>query len=317
MKINNYLLYGVVMAVVFSCKTEVILDNAGKTADNPIKEANYIPYYLKVYQADSLFLSNNYQRSYEILDSLFQKYQPLNMEGYNEYGNYIASSVLSGHLKGIEKKAKKGFINFGSIITTHQEADKLYGRVIKAAGLSENDIKLLKQKYSEKINLELRKRIGAISDEEQSAKANYQQEVVSFFQEKHSRELDEIITKYGYPNYQIIGPTDYANDKNPSSKPIGITALLLNQDKNSKEKYLPLLLDGLKKGKCSPSDYAVLFDKILWQKTEASNNPKQFYGSFPQIPLLNPAKIDSIRKSIGLPRLGYELWSTHKIFGKN
>ena len=58
------------------------------------KNANYIPYYLKVYEADSLYLVGNYERSYHILDSLFDKFEPLNMTLYFEYESYVKTSVI-------------------------------------------------------------------------------------------------------------------------------------------------------------------------------------------------------------------------------
>ena len=71
----------VVSLGLFSCKS-----NFTSIGD---KNANYIPYYLKVYEADSLYLLGNYKQSYEILDSLFKKFEPINMPVYFEYEQYI------------------------------------------------------------------------------------------------------------------------------------------------------------------------------------------------------------------------------------
>ena len=60
MKKTIFLLY--VVSITISCKS-----NFSKIGD---VKSNYIPYYLKVYKADSLYLTKNYQQSYEILDSL-------------------------------------------------------------------------------------------------------------------------------------------------------------------------------------------------------------------------------------------------------
>ena len=58
------------------------------------ENANYIPYYLKVYEADSLYLTKNYEQSYKILDRLFKNYEPINIETFNEYLNYIRLKLV-------------------------------------------------------------------------------------------------------------------------------------------------------------------------------------------------------------------------------
>lgn len=56
--------------LLMSCKAKQISQEE--------KSLNYIPYYLQVYKADSLYMTKNYKQSYEILDKLFKKYKPLN-----------------------------------------------------------------------------------------------------------------------------------------------------------------------------------------------------------------------------------------------
>jgi hypothetical protein len=58
------------------------------------KEVNYIPYYLKVYEADSLYIIKDYKKSYDILDSLFKKHEPLQMANYYEVNNYYKLKII-------------------------------------------------------------------------------------------------------------------------------------------------------------------------------------------------------------------------------
>lgn len=71
------------------------------------KEVNYIPYYLKVYEAKELYDSKEYEKNYNLLDSLFRYYQPIEtptiyeMDIYCElskklkkYNNEILKSIL-------------------------------------------------------------------------------------------------------------------------------------------------------------------------------------------------------------------------------
>jgi len=46
------------------------------------KKANYIPYYLKVYEADSLYYAKNYTNYKKELENLFAKYEPINIVLY-------------------------------------------------------------------------------------------------------------------------------------------------------------------------------------------------------------------------------------------
>ena len=71
------------------------------------ENSNYIPYYLKVYEADSLFLVKNYSSAYEKYDSLFKYYEPINMPLYFEFENYIKSGLLAKKDKSFKKEFKK------------------------------------------------------------------------------------------------------------------------------------------------------------------------------------------------------------------
>jgi hypothetical protein len=66
-KIIAFLFLGFIMMI--SCKSKVLERNV---AINEKVEVNYIPYCLKVNEADSLSLVGKYQQSHYILDSLFK-----------------------------------------------------------------------------------------------------------------------------------------------------------------------------------------------------------------------------------------------------
>lgn len=77
------------------------------------EEVNYIPYYLKVYEADSLYLTGNHQRSFEILDSLFKKYEPINL--FDEINQYLVSGYEINEIEGKEKYIEILFKEWGVI----------------------------------------------------------------------------------------------------------------------------------------------------------------------------------------------------------
>jgi len=75
---------------------------------------------------------------------------------------------------------------------------------------------------------------------------------------------------------------------------------------DSAKKYVAILWQALLKGNATPENYAALADKVSLQESHA-----QIYGSIIQRkggtyympPILDTAKVDSLRKEIGLPPL--------------
>jgi hypothetical protein len=281
--------------VIFSCKTKPVAVTPTK------KEVNYIPYYLKVYEADSLFQIRDYKKSFEILDKLFKKFTPIQTEEYSEYSIYIMSSIMTGNIKNVNENFKKSIVDFGHTSINHRDRDKLYDTLMKVTKITNEDFINFSKDYSQKINLSLRKKIEIMLDEDQAVRVpKYDDEGMKRFQEKHKKEIEEIIVAYGYPNYQVIGYNGYE----ATNGPIFFLPIFLHQSIDIKEKYLPMLLDSVKKGKLSPNEYAAIFDRAFIEKS----NGKQYFGTFPDYTLSNPIEIDSIRKSIGLPKYGYEKW---------
>ena len=80
------------------------------------KNSDYIPYYLKVYEADSLFTLKDYQGSYKILDDLFKKYDAKNTVSFYEYGTYLASCLMTGNTENIDIKVRKSYRDFGVLV---------------------------------------------------------------------------------------------------------------------------------------------------------------------------------------------------------
>jgi len=308
MRAYSIIFFFLIMLVI-SCKS--YYTNIGD------KKANYIPYYLKVYEADSLYLTNNFQRSYEILDSLFKKYEPIDMENYNEYSTYIITSALTGHTDSIDIKFKKIVSDFGGIGISHPDRESIFTKVdsvFNINGITKEKFIAYKEEYTKKINLELRKRIKKMLIEDQSVRTNYDQKGMDFFQEKHRIEIEDIISKYGYPNYKVIGTMGfYQNESDESFGPISFKTIFLHQSEQMKAKYLPMLFYNLKNGKCLPEEYASIYDKKMWGETAKMNKPMQLYGSFSDVVLADSLKINSLRKSIGLPSLEYEKWRNNKV----
>ncbi|MGE4347451.1 MAG: hypothetical protein AB7D46_08560 [Flavobacteriaceae bacterium] len=264
------------------------------------KNANYIPYYLKVYEADSLFIVGNYQRSYEILDSLFKKYEPVEIQEYREYSNYVFSAVLSGNTQNIKKKAKKGYIDNGGLNTSNVKVYPLLDSINQVIGFSDKEITKFKEKYNSNINLKLRELINKMSIDDQAIRGeNFKStEELEELSRVHEKMITEIFDKYGYPSSKKIGFEDDLRTVFAHTDPIEFKPNYL----------LPKLLKYVKRGEEQPDVYANTYDK--WQYTLSGGEKLYFH---PQTNQFNSKQLDSVRNSIGLPHKNYQKWKMDKI----
>lgn len=282
----------IISSGLFSCKS-----NYTRIGD---KSANYIPYYLKINEADSLYVIGNYKRSHDLLDSLFTKFEPANIDSNHEYGSYLMSCVAVNDTINIKKKIAYSYKNYGAM---HIPIDPIENHIYLQNIYKQDSLYFLKQrnKYLKKIDYDLIEKLSEMVKLDQ----NYSRENAI---ENHKNDsvnrtrLKDIIKKNIYPNYYVVGYfepglNDYAQ----------INVLLLHQDKATVFKYLPIIEDAIKKGKCSPIDYAVIYDKcILVYGTE---NEKQKYNSLGSDSKKETHSIVKInRKNIGLPSASYREW---------
>ncbi len=274
-------------------------------------ETNYIPYYLKVYEADSLYLINDFEGSYRLLDSLFKVYKPLNIDNFAEYGIYVTSAVKSGNLDGIKQKVEYGYKTFGEIKTIHRNSYELHEEVNRVVGLSDKEIKDLKEIYYRNLDLELRAKLLKMFKEDQEARTvSVNQEKIDLVDQNNRKEIDAIFEKYGFPLKSMTG------SMNAYDLPGGYFRLViffLHQPDDFKQKYLPILLDNVKKGNIEPDVYTSVYDKRLIE-----NKKNQYFGTFwcsedMLCQLENPKEIDSIRRSVGLPHTTYYAWRMDQI----
>jgi hypothetical protein len=290
------------ISVLVSCKLKKeTLFNVEK------KEINYIPYYLTMYKADSLYLVNDFHGSYRLLDSLFKVYPPLNSDNYVEYGIYLNSAVMTGHLENIAEKVKFGYLRFGGISTFHKKYSEMRDGINKAANLNEQEISELKLKYYNSLNLDLRREMLEMYNKDQTVRIeNKSHKEMNFIDESNRVKLNEIFKKHGFPKKDMIGSNN-AYDV-PDDGTIHLNIFIMHQPDSVRAKYLPVFLNAVKKGFCEPQVYATIYDRDLILKGE-----NQLYGTYKSAdgatyPLKNPKKIDSLRKSIGLPHIRYSGW---------
>ncbi|TGD56675.1 hypothetical protein [Flavobacterium humi] len=282
-----------------SCKTSK-LDNNNSIA----AKVNYIPYYQKVYEADSLFLTENYERSYTILDSLFKIYEPLQLENVNEYSTYITCSALTGHMDNFKEKIKKGYLKFGGIGFNHPKNDSIYEIVYANNPFTKEEKQQLRQAYLSQFDSVLRKTILKMSiDDQEVRRYPLDTNKMKTVDSRHKKMIVDIFKKYGYPNYQVIGKMGTFGDK-----PVQFMILMMHQEYNFKKRYLKDLYKLMIHGKLSPEEYAIIVDRTYLEKN------KSVYGMIQQKQVKYPENMNKLRKEIGLNAFRYEQWKDRILF---
>lgn len=285
----------------FSCKAKTV----NKQGAN-VKELNYIPYYLKVYEADSLYITKNYQRSYEILDSLFQKYESLNMVNYYEVNRYYQMKIL------LKKKIKVE--DFSKLISEYGLAKETLKKdsifqiyYLKEKAFFDANYDGLKGKYLSSLNIDLRNEIREMSKQDQMYRNKDYRTNISKqnrIDSINSRKLVKIFNDFGYPNERVIG--GFSID----SAFVDLTGLLLHtKDAERVDYFMPKILGFIKEGKARPIEYAYMKDQFHLYHGE-----DQYYGSYSNETKIPLGDLNRRRKSIGLPNYGYEKWRLRQLY---
>ena len=310
-KVLGIIVFFLMMIIPFSCKTSEV------EKSRKVEDVNYIPYYLKVYEADSLHLVGNYKQSQQILDSLFKEFEPLNLSFCNEYYTYYKNKILLKDFDKIDVVLKKLVRNHGFNIGLHVN-DSLNSIAIKKTKFTRKDLDGFYKDYVENLNLEYRYAIEKMIENDQRVRLAVprNKEEWEKVDKDNAENIKLLIEKYGYPSRKKIGSPSFTD------KRCNVTTLFLHATKEAREGYiLDLMLESVKKGECEPYDFAVVYDKYLY--SAGIYGDKVLYGelrnskkSIDEL-VVNPKKIDSIRKSIGLEHLEYKRWKLKKLTGKD
>lgn len=291
-----------ITVIIVSCKSNKVPNR--KEVRFIKAEVNYIPYYLKVYEADSLFIIKEYNKSYSILDSLFKVYTPLNLNIYNEALNYLKLKVILK--KDIKENEFLKLISFYGFNKEFLVNDSILN--------SSKKLRLLLSKYDKQraiyignIDLKLRSEIKEMKCQDQFYRKNdYKLNIdrQTDIDLKNQKRLIEIFNKCGFPSKNIIGGYDIDNDN------IDITVMLLHTKDSIRRKYfMPKVLEYIKHGEASPELYANLYDQLLLY-----NGDEQYYGSYENKAEITINELNKRRRKIGLPNYGYQKWRISKLY---
>lgn len=301
----------ITLLFVFSLNAQLINKENNKT--------DYIPYYLQVYKADSLYEVQQFEKSYTILNKLFSNYEPLN-QGTKfflfEYEKYLKLKYLL-KLKIKNKELRKLFSNFGYKLSDVKD-DSLLIKICKQKGLNSKEINKLHAEYVSKIDLNLRKQLIEMHNDDQNCRTKEKNASLLFKTDSINRiKILEIFIKYGgypFPKY-----TGIISIKEDVWEPVDMGVLLYHQCEVKPQVYaddkievgirgflIDFLLGELKAGKFSPLEYALMVDR-----KEYLNEEKKYHVFTAIRDKLSENQIKRIninRKKIGLPSVEYERW---------
>lgn len=272
------------------------------------KNANYIPYYLKVYEADSLFVVGSYQGSYDILDNLFKKYEPINTFKFDEYGTFCKLKII------LNKKLDQD--DFFKLVSKYGydndwlETDSILSPYYKTFENMDLKYKSAREVYLKSINLKLRKNIVILINQDQKYrignKTSETQQMRNYADSINQTELMRIFKDFGYPNMAMIG--NYTIDK----KLVSISPILYHTSTSiNNEYFFKNVLEYIRQGKEDPDVYAFMIDRF-----NMFRNNTQVYGTFKDNLKLSESEINKNRHLIGLPALGYEEWKNNLLNAK-
>lgn len=280
------------------------------------KNSNYIPYYLKVYEADSLFLVKKYSLAYEKYDSLFKYYEPINMPLYFEFENYIKSGLLAKKDKSFKKEFKKIVANYGYTYG-NIEKDTLLQVLASRFKKSKKDIEKWQKQYSSKIDTFYRYQLTTMNLNDQKVRnqkpLNWDE--VAKIDKQNDSILRQMINVIGYPNFKNVGSFRKLNE-DEKKVDLGVEVLLnhFTSSEESFEFYNQTLPNHIKKGECLPKDYAHLIDRYY---TKNSKDSFFYFITFNYDFKNNPSLVRVInerRKKNGLPSIEYEkIWFEERL----
>jgi len=329
MKTNILLLLSTIL--FFSCSSRAKQTSIEVSAK---KEINYIPYYLNVYEADSLFYAKNFEKTFNLLDELFTEFEPINVIGYDEYLLYTKVSILLGKKMNYKNVYSNLILNFG-YTSEYLKKDSLLNIGLLKSQIDSNEYKILRKTYLSKIDFELRDEIiEMVKFDQKFRKETIENKgLIDSLDGIELAKIDLInkdklfkILNKEFPNRNKIGKSDaYGKSEYESTKIFSIINHLAHNDDSYK--YLSERLHYfIELGECNPYNLAALNDSKYTQFIDYKDiyigdslNMKYkniisnlyFYRRFDVLSKLNSKlkeKTNKNRMIIGLPSVEQELF---------
>lgn len=237
-------------------------------------DCNYITdYYPIIYKADLEFLTENYEKAFELYQDAFKSCPPPKELTYGEIENFTETCAILGKndlaieymkkdiQRGMEIKWMQQNENFNKFFESKQ-GKKLI-----------SDYDHLRQTALSSFNLELREEIKKMIIEDQRYRqGNYSKNVdkQEAIDDYNTKRIIEIFNEFGFPNDNVIG--NYSIDQSH----VRINGILLHTSDSIRINYfVPKITEFIKNGTCSPETLAEIIDQYHLYKGRP-----QIYGTY-------------------------------------
>lgn len=294
-KIIKVTSYFIIILILFfvSCKTKI--DNNSK--DLKVYKQNYIPYYLKVEKSKSFYLNNEPDKCFELLDSLFNIYKPVNTFSFDELELYCELAVKNNKTDKLNDYVDILVSNYGYDLANNK--DSLWILIKKESKFSDYDLKLKYNNFLNGINHNLRDSIIEIFKEDQDVRKTRNSFKIDSIDRINELKTVDIIKKYGYPTIKLIG----GHGKDEKLSPATISVLLKHISYENVKQIQPLLLEEIKNGKCPPFVYAGMLDvRKIVAKEETDF---EYFGTIKNVHPTDTTETNIARENIGLSKIKF------------
>ncbi|MFT3794697.1 hypothetical protein [Flavobacterium sp.] len=282
-----------IMALIVSCSAR---QNA--TAVSNPKQANYIPYYLKVEQAKKLYTQKENQKCFELLDSLFNQFKPINTLFVDELEIYAELALERGKKDKLDAIVEILISDYGYDVADYE--GELWENLRKQSQWSHGELKNKYLVFRKNLNVGLRDSIIEIFKKDQSIRRMTKDEKkIDSVDRINEPYIVHFIKRYGYPDFRLVG----GNGNNETISPAYLSVLLKHLSLPGAMELEPILLDEVKKGKCPRDIYAGMLDvhtAVLKQET-----PYTYLGTYKDYKPTDKAATNRAREKIGLPAIPF------------
>lgn len=291
---HSFIAFAIILIIFSACKN---------------RDLNYITYYNKVNEIDSLYrLRNDTLSAIKQYKKLFRQYPPKNQDRIDEYETYIRLADQYQKDFGGKKSLYK-LIPLIAPYWQYKKEDADFIRLYERHGISRPEMEHEVARWKKTLNQKLVDSFTVAFKRDQNSRTNGDGSEIFKNDRKNAELLQWMFENHGFPSIQKIGL--WNGDFFMPSGPI----LLHMADYEEYHQYFKTkILEYVQSGECPPRDYAAMMDRYYLHVLK-KEIPYGVYVGY------NGIK-DSIvtnrnRRSIGLPSLQHAQVITKDFFKKN
>jgi len=259
------------------------------------KNRNYIQYYNKVNEIDSIYrIAKQPEKAVVLYKKLFRRYRPLNQERIEEYETYIRLANKY-HKKFGGKKNLYKLIPLVAPYWKYKKQDAHFIKLYKKYNIDSLEIEKHIAKWEKSLDRKLVDSFTVAFKRDQYGGRTNKLDI--FKNDKKNAELLQwTFENHDFPTMQKIGLWN-----GDVFMPMGVLLLHMADYDEYYTYFKTKILEYVKSGKCRPRDYAAMIDRNnLHHKVPYTYGVYQGYEN-----IKDSSKVNHNRKGIGLPSLTY------------